>query len=175
MSHLAVNLLCYQAAWFALVLSAAAGEAWLGVTLGWAIVALHLWLVRSRAEQVLVASAVGLGLVIESVLVSSELVRYASPRVTLPWLPPFWILTLWAVFAITLRHSLRWLQGHLGMATAVGAIFGPLAFRVGEALGAVQFAPERGASYLALAVAWGAAMPVLMAVARRPVVAAAWE
>jgi hypothetical protein len=66
-----------------------------------------------------------------------------------------------------LRHSLRWLVARPGYAALLGLAGGPLAFRAGEALGAVAFGANRVASFISLAVVWGVAMPVLAVAARR--------
>ncbi|MBM4188677.1 MAG: DUF2878 domain-containing protein [Gemmatimonadetes bacterium] len=167
MRHPAVNFSVYQLTWFALVISAGAGRAWLGVAVGVAAVSAHLWVEESGRDLRLVVTSLAIGFVVETSLLAGEVLRYQPTPSATPWLPPVWILTLWAAFAITLRHSLRWLQRHLGVAAAAGAIFGPVAFRAGEAFGAVVFPPDRGTSYLALSVAWGTALPILMAMARR--------
>ena len=102
--------------------------------------------------------------------VDSGLLTYASPWPAVPWLCPPWIAVLWIQFGTTLRFGFRWLSGRPLLAAMVGAIGGPLAFRAGEALGAVRFAPDRRLSYGALAVVWGLCFPILtVAAARLPV------
>lgn len=169
LTHPAVNLVAYQTGWFALVLSAAAHRSWLGILIGLAIVGLHLWRVRHRSEAILIGAAVAWGLLAESVLLGAGFIQYASANPLLQWLAPAWILVLWALFATTLRYSLRWLLGRPLLAGLLGSALGPLAFRAGEALGAVRFAPVRWTTYAALAVVWGLSLPLLVLLAgRRP-------
>ena len=52
-------------------------------------------------------------------------------------LPPAWLLTMWAQFATTFRHSLRTVISRPPQAALFGAIGGPIAFLAGERLGAV--------------------------------------
>lgn len=168
LTHPAANVLGQQLGWLACVLGAARGHPFLGAGAALVIVALHL---RANPDPVselrLLALAAGLGMVIESGLQALDLLNYASPWATVPWLCPPWIAVLWIQFATTLRIGFRWLRGRPWLAAAVGVVGGPLAFRAGEALGAVQFAADRRATYLALAAVWGFAFPVLTTAAAR--------
>ena len=53
-------------------------------------------------------------------------------------LAPYWMLSLWIVFATTLNHSLRWLMNRPVAAALAGAIGGPLAYLAGAKLGALS-------------------------------------
>ncbi len=167
-THPAVNVVGQQIGWFACVLGAAHGHPILGAGTGVAITLLHVAAASDRRGELrLLATAAGLGLLIESSLQAAGLLTYASPWHAVPWLCPPWILVLWIQFASTLRGGLRWLLPHPGLAVALGAVGGPMAFRAGQALGAVRFAPEAWRSLGALAMVWALAMPLLTAVARR--------
>jgi len=73
---------------------------------------------------------------------------------------PAWMAMLWASFATTLRHGLGWMRGRWTLAAALGAASGPLAFWAGERLGALELGGTP--ALLALAVEWGAALPLLL-------------
>ena len=168
MTHPALNVLGQQIGWFAVVRGAAHGHPFLGAGAGLLITVLHLAGTPDRAGELrLLALATGLGLLVESCLQTAGLLTYASRWPALPWLCPPWILVLWIQFATTLRHGLRWLLPRRSLAVALGAAGGPMAFRAGEALGAVRFAPERWHSLAALSLVWAIAMPILTGVARR--------
>ncbi|MGE0443252.1 MAG: DUF2878 domain-containing protein [Gemmatimonadales bacterium] len=78
---------------------------------------------------------------------------------------PPWILVLWLQFGTVLRHALRWLRSR-PLAALLGAVGGPLSFRAGEALGAVDFGDHRLRSLAALAAVWAFAMPLMITWAR---------
>ena len=104
------------------------------------------------------------GFVVDSVLVRSDLVEFASAGWA-GW-APYWMVSLWIAFATTLNHSLRWLAQRPAVATLCGAIGGPLAYLAGAKLGALTI----GATLSALALIaglWAAAMGVLSIVATR--------
>lgn len=161
------NLVGYQLVWFAVVIAAAQQRPWLAVAAALAF-AIAQWLVsRERVGDArLVACTVVLGIVFDGALVTCGWLRYASDTPAL--LAPVWILALWAAFAMTLNHSLAFLQHRMWLATALGTIGGPLAY-LGAARGfdAVAFAAPAWRAMTALALGWGIAMPLLAWLARR--------
>lgn len=164
--HLLVNIVAFQAGWFACVLGAAWGMPGAGVAIALAIVVAHVLLVAAPAREVaLVALAGAFGAVFDSALVAAGIIDYPH-GLLLHWAAPAWIVAMWLLFAITLNHSLRWLRGRAVLAALLGAVGGPLAFLAGERLGAVVF-PERTLALAALAVGWAVAMPLLMRLSER--------
>jgi apolipoprotein D and lipocalin family protein len=160
------NVVAYQAAWFACVLSAAFGMPWLGAAAALAVVAAHLTLIdRRTAELKLIAAAVVVGLVVDTALLRSGELRFVSST----WpegFAPYWMLSLWAAFATTLNHSLRWVVRRPWVATLLGVIGGPLAYLAGAKLGALHLASLQTALPL-IGVAWGIAMVALSLIAMR--------
>lgn len=75
---------------------------------------------------------------------------------------PYWILVLWANFALTLNTGLRWLQGHYVAAACLGFIGAPLAYYTGVKLGAATTGVTPSAAYLTIAASWAILTPVLM-------------
>jgi hypothetical protein len=129
------NFLAYQLAWFAVLISAGFGIAWAGAAAAILVAAVHLALRRDPLEGQLIALAAGIGLLVDSTLAITGQVRFASA-----WpegFAPYWMLSLWIVFATTLNHSLRWLMNRPVAAALAGAIGGPLAYLAGAKLGAV--------------------------------------
>ena len=161
-----VNFVAFQAGWFACVLAAANGEPWAAMPVVGLVVALHLILARRPGQEArLIALALAMGLVLDSLLASSGWLRYASP-LPVAGLAPYWILAMWALFATTLNVSMSWLRGKTGLAVLLGAVFGPLSYMAGRRLGALEFVDFQ-AGTLALAAAWALAMPLLMLAAAR--------
>jgi carbohydrate-selective porin OprB len=107
-----------------------------------------------------------LGIALDSTLAASDLVAYAS-AVPSPHAAPVWIIAIWAAFALTLRHSFRFLHGRRVLAAALGAIGAPLAY-LGAARGwhAVAFPRGTTAALIALGIGWLVAMPALITLAQ---------
>lgn len=162
-----LNAIAYQATWIAAIAGAAAGLWWVGPV---AALAFAAWqLPRSqqpRADLALVGCAMALGFALDSLFARGGFLHYAS---AVPWpdLAPAWILALWASFALTLNHSLAYLQRHLQLAALFGAIGAPLAYSAAERSGALAFAAAPSSALLLLAVCWAVLAPALCALAAR--------
>lgn len=152
------NFVAYQCAWFAVILGAAHGMAQEGVAVAVLVAAVHLALRPERVELQLIGAAVLAGLVVDSALVVSGRVQFAAA-----WpqgLAPLWMLSLWAAFATTLNHSMRWLMARPAVAALAGAMGGPLAYLAGAKLGALTLVAPL-ASLTLIAVLWLLAMGAL--------------
>ena len=161
-----INFMLFQAAWFSCVLSAVDDTPLVGLVVASGAVALHLAFVpRPRAEFTLVLGALGVGLLFDSLLLNAGWLRYPSGE----WLPgfaPYWILSIWAVFATTLNVSMAWLRGRPALSMLMGGIFGPLSYQAGAQLGGLEFI-DKSAAMMALAIGWAVIMPSLLALAAR--------
>jgi hypothetical protein len=161
----AANVVLFQAGWFACVLGAAQGQPWIGVAAATAIVVWHgWWAVRARPELKLVAIAVVIGALFDSILSMLGWITYMS-AIRGYSVAPLWILAMWALFATTLNVSMRWLKSRLWLAALLGAVGGPLSYWAAERMGAVQFA-EPFIAIVALAIGWALIMPSLMVLAQ---------
>lgn len=169
--NLAVNFVAFQLGWFACVLGAANGLPWAGPLVVLAVVALHLARVRRPLPELrLVALAMALGLLVDSLLLATGWLSYpAGLWLPGPWgayLAPYWIVAMWALFATTLNVSMGWLRGRPLLAVLMGGIGGPLSYLAGEKLGGIELTAP-AAALSALAFAWAVAMPLLMRAAVR--------
>jgi len=164
--NVVINFAAFQFGWFATVLGAAGGMPWLGPLAVLAVVALHLRQSRRPAvEARLLLIALLLGLVVDSLILAGGWISYPNGA----WLPgfaPYWIITLWALFATTLNLSLGWMKQRYLLAALFGAIGGPLSYLAGAKLGAMSFV-DTVPAIMALAFAWSLAMPLLVYIATR--------
>lgn len=157
----ALNVVLFQAGWFACVLSAAQGQPWIGAAAAAVIVAWHtLRAPRPAPEFTLVALVVLLGALWDSVLVMLGWIAYPSGTL-IQGAAPHWILALWALFATSLNVSMRWLKQRLLLAALLGAISGPLSYWAASRLGAAVLV-EPLPIVIALAAGWALIMPALM-------------
>jgi hypothetical protein len=155
-----------QAVWFGCVISAARMAPWIGVVLVVALVALHVGCsARPREELKLVLCVIVLGGSWDSALVHFGLLAYPSGTV-IAGMAPLWIVALWASFAAQFNTTYRWLKTRIALAAVLGAIAGPLSFRGGAALGALQFVKPWPAA-AALAAGWAVLLPVITWLSRR--------
>ena len=164
--RLVLNVIVFQLGWFACVLGAAHDRPWSGSAVVALLVAIHLTTAaRPAAEARLVAVALVIGVVWETLLLACGWIEYPS-GVIWAGVAPLWIVMLWALFAITLNSSLGWLKGRLLVAAVFGAVGGPLAYWGGMRLGALVFV-EPLFAVIALAVGWAVLTPLLVVLAQR--------
>jgi hypothetical protein len=157
----AVNVVLFQAAWFAAVLGAARGVFWLGPLALLPVLAIHLALRDNRsAELKLLLTAGLLGFLFDSALVSAGVFTPLAHLFPRPFSPP-WMISLWLNFAATLNVSMSWLRGRYFLAALFGAVGGPLAYYSGAKLGATEALPA-SFGMLVLAMGWGAMTPLLV-------------
>lgn len=162
-----VNVLAFQAGWFACVLGGARGLPWAGALAAVAIVGWHLSRAGRPGRELRLVLAAGLaGAVLDSLLAAAGLTRYPS-GVLIPQTAPYWIVAMWLLFATLPNVSLRWLKGRPGLAAVLGLVGGPLAYYGGAQLGGVDFPRGAGPALGALAVVWGLVTPALMAASCR--------
>ena len=113
----------------------------------------------------LVLSCGFIGALFDSVLVAMGWVTYPS-GLFVESMAPYWIISMWMLFATTLNVSLRWMRGRYFLALVMGAVAGPLAYIGGSKLGGILFL-DRTAGLVALSIGWGLMMPVLVLLAER--------
>jgi hypothetical protein len=165
--NLWINAIAYQATWLLAIGGAARGWWWLGPATA-AVFA--LWQLRNskqhRADARLLLYVVMIGFVVDSAFAASGMISY---RAAVPWpeLAPLWIVALWASFALTLNHSLAYLQNHLRLAAVLGAIGAPLAYSAAARWEALGLAAPVTNSLLVLAATWALLTPALSVLAAR--------
>lgn len=160
------NLLLFQVAWFAAVLGAAGGMAWLGPLALIPVLGVHLALQEDRHGEVrLILAAAAIGFLFDTLMVATGAFTPVQSLLPRPFSPP-WMIGLWMNFAATLNVSLSWLLGRYWLAAVFGGIGGPLAYYSGAKLGATETLPTLGGMVM-LAVGWAIMTPLLAWLAKR--------
>ncbi len=164
--HLLINIVGFKVGWVSSVMGAAAQMPWLGPVVFLIVALVHLRQARRPdLELGLVIAAGFIGIWFDSFIVAMGWVTYPSGQFS-PMLAPYWIVTMWMLFATTLNRSMAWLRGRHALAAVLGAVAGPASYFAGQKLGAIQFV-EPTAALTSLAIGWAVIMPVLMLIAER--------
>ena len=158
---LVTNFLAFQFAWLSSVIGGAREMPWLGPVAVTIALALHLRAARKPIEEVaLVIVCALIGAAFDSALVAAGWVTYKSGLFSSN-LAPYWIITMWMLFATTLNVSMRWLRGRPKLAAFFGFYGGPAAYIAGQELGGIILT-NQVAALMALAIGWATMMPILM-------------
>ena len=162
-----INLVIFQLVWFMTVFSVISDKIWLGPAAFCFFFLLHLMIATNRrADFLLAVIAVMIGLVIDTVLVQAGLLRF---EMRLPWpgVAPFWILILWANFALTLNNGLSWLRGRYKTSAILGFVGGSLSYFFGIRLGAGELLITPGIALLIIGLCWSIVTPLLLFTAKK--------
>ena len=158
---LLTNVAIFQVAWLSSVIGGAREMPWLGPVAVLVALAVHLRFARKPFEEiVLVLTCALIGAAFDSLLVAAGWVSYKSCQFS-SFLAPYWIITMWALFATTLNVSMRWMRGKPKLAALFGLYGGPAAYLGGQALGGIVLG-ELWPALIALGLGWAIMMPALM-------------
>lgn len=162
MSLMLQNFILFQIGWLSCVIGgASSGYHWIGVAVVAAIVAIHLLRAYTISNEImLIVITTLLGTSWDSALLAAGLLAFNN-GVVFDALVPFWMIAMWALFATTLNLSMRWMRNRYLLASAFGAIGGPIAYYAGHRLGAVDFS-ETSTALLMVGAGWAVIMPLLM-------------
>lgn len=139
------NFIGFNISWFGLVLL---GNSFIPFSLLW--IGIHLFLCKqSLAEFKLIISVVVIGTLVDSVLSFYDVFLFNEQLII-----PLWLITLWAVFAATIAHSLNFLSYSKTLQFTIGYIFPPLSYIGGSSLLAVEFGHTVLVTYFILASIW---------------------
>lgn len=161
-----INFIAFQFGWFSSVLGAARDMPWLGPVVFLAVLAIHLRQAHQPGRELGLVIACGIiGTWFDSFLVATGWVAYPSGQFSQA-MAPYWIITMWMLFATTLNRSMGWLRGRLVLASVLGGIAGPASYLAGQKLGGIVFV-DFWPAIVALGIGWALVMPVLMVLAER--------
>lgn len=161
------NLLGNQVVWLCAVAGAGQGLQWPAlISAGVYLASQLLMSPHSRSDLRLVVLALACSFGVDGVAVASGFVLYsAAPW---GWIPPPWILALWASFAMTLTASMAFLQRHWLLPVVFGLLLAPLAYvSASRGFAAVEFSAPEWHGLLMLGATWAAALSLLCRVARQ--------
>lgn len=162
-----VNLLGNQGVWLCAVAGAGEGLQWPALLSASVYVASQLLISRNpRGDLCLVLLALACAFSVDGSAAASGTVFYAAA--SWGWIPPPWILALWASFAMTLTTSMAFLQRHWLLPIVFGLLLAPLAYiSASRGFSAVQFSAPAWHGTTLLGSTWAAALSLLCRVARQ--------
>jgi len=163
---LLANIVVFQVAWLLSVIGGAQQMPWLGPLACLVALVFHLRAARRPFDELLLVLACAMiGACFDSILVAAGWVTYKAGLFS-DHFAPYWIITMWMLFAMTLNVSMRWLRGRPKLAALFGFYGGPASYIAGQALGGIVLANQI-AALTALAIGWAVMMPMLMSLAEK--------
>lgn len=140
-----INLIGFNLVWFGLVYW---GNFFIPLSL--LLLITHIFFIaQSSRELQLILVITFIGIFVDSLLVNFNVFSFANNGHM-----PFWLMVLWACFAATLCHSLRFLTNRIVLQLLVGGLLAPLSYIAGYKLQAVDFGQSIISTYLLLSAIW---------------------
>jgi len=141
-----INILGFNLSWFGLVY-------WGNDFIPFALILLvaHLFFQSNNAKElILILLISAIGICVDSLL--QQLAVFIFPEYSHI---PFWLMMLWASFAATICHSLRFLASSKVLQFFLGGLISPLSYIAGHKFMVVEFGYSLPITYLILALIWG--------------------
>lgn len=162
-----INAVLFQITWFACALGSANNALWPAILSCSALAAYQLQNKHRHHNDVkLIVIAIALGLIIDSAWIQLNFITYAA-QFPATGIAPLWIIILWIGFALTINHSLSWLDKHPLLPALSGLIFAPLSYFAGVKFGAINFIASPIIVSVALGIAWAIAMTIMVKISKR--------
>ena len=158
---LILNFSAAQLGWLGSVIGGAQQMPWIGPLAAVVALIIHFHFAKRPVDEfILIMSCAAIGAAFDSFLVATGWVQYYSGQFS-DVMAPYWIITMWMLFATTLNVSLKWLRGRVKLAAVFGLIGGPLAYIGGEKLGGIDLV-NQVAALATLGIGWAVIMPFLL-------------
>lgn len=157
-----INAGLFQMLWLSAVLGSANNLIWPCLIIFALLACWQLHPQRRATKDIyLVVIAIFIGLIIDSLWVVIGVIEYTDKR-PIDVIAPLWIVTLWAGFALTINHSMAWMQSHPLLPILLGLISAPLSYFAGTRLGAIEYHQDSLLVSAYIAISWAIALPILV-------------
>ena len=158
-----LNFLMFYIGWGFCLTGAVKGRPFLGPIIVGACVLYHLIQERFRlSELVMILSISAFGTINDSIYLNLGLIDYKAGYESLPWLVPLWVTSIWALFGMSVNHSMVWLRGNLVLASVFGAGGGVVSYFAAFRVGAAIFHPSAIVVLVVIGIVWSIVMPLIV-------------
>jgi hypothetical protein len=151
-----LNLVLFQAGWWATLLTAYHNTSltvlFVGIAILIAIQFKYVVPAKRRARETLFCIGLAcFGFLFDSIFYFVGILEFTS---SMGLLAPLWLMGMWLLFPMTIGYSFAWLNKKYALAGVLGAIGGPITYKVGAAFDLVDI--NGLASLLIYALYWAA-------------------
>lgn len=154
------DLIGFKICWVMCAFSTKWGLPYLGPIITLIFILGHLMIVKFKLRDIKIISlAVMLGLIIDSIFFQFNLINYEGGILSKFKIAPFWILSMWGGFAVTLLYTLNTIKKRYAISALIGVIGGPLSYNAGVQIGSITI--NGSIAYVSLAISWGLIIPLL--------------
>jgi len=122
---------------------------------------IYLFIVSDNrpADFILVISLTVMGAMTDTAYALTGMIIYNCPFPDFPWIAPYWLISLWMLFAALIRESFAWLNGRWLLATVLGSAGGVSSYLGSMRMGAAEFGVSATIGITVLAIVWAIIVP----------------
>ena len=154
------DLIGFKICWIMCAFSTKWGLPYLGPIITLIFILIHLIIVKFKLRDIKIISlAIVLGLIIDSIFFQFQLIEYEGGVLSKLKIAPFWILSMWGGFAVTLLYTLNTIKKRYAISALIGIIGGPLSYNACVQIGSITI--NGSIAYVSLAISWGLIIPLL--------------
>jgi len=124
--------------------------------LGYNLVMTHMKIV----DLILIAVLALVGTIVDTIYIQAGMITYKGGYASFPNIAPLWITSLWALYAISINHSLVWLNYNMTLAALMGAGGAISSYLVGIKLEGAEFLWPEYTSLAVIGVVWAVVVPL---------------
>lgn len=144
-----LNLIGFNISWFGLILL---GNSFMPLSLLW--LWYHLYRCEElKAELKLILSITLIGIMVDNTLLFVNVLIFFNYD-----LIPLWLITLWASFAATIAHSLKFLEHSIALQALTGFLFPPLSYIAATNISLVTLGYSQLQTFFILGPIWAVLM-----------------
>ena len=154
------DLIGFKICWLLCAFCTQWGQPYLGPVITLIFILGHLFIVKFKIRDIkIILLAILCGIIVDSSFSFFNIITYTGGILTNYNLAPFWILSMWGGFSLTMLYTLDSIKEKYFISTLLGVLGGPLSYSAGVEIGSLNI--HSNSSYIFLAIAWGAVIPLL--------------
>ncbi|MDB2613996.1 DUF2878 domain-containing protein [Chlamydiales bacterium] len=163
-----VNFTLFYVGWYACIWAASVDRPLIGILILFSILALDFVASKNKMKYIFILfSVLTIGMIIDSLYQVLGIIIFKSNLSLFPNGAPFWILSLYALFATTINSSLSWLKGRPVISGLIGLIGVPFCYKTGELIGAATFPLGLVNTMIIIGVVWAFLLPFIFWYAKK--------
>jgi len=158
-----LNFFMFYIGWGFCLTGAVSGRPLFGPAIVLLFLLLHLIQERFKLVDIVMIVTLSLfGTALDTIYLNLGMIDYKAGYATIPWIAPIWVTAIWALFSISVNHSLVWLRLNLVLASLFGFGGGVLSYFAAVRVGAATFYPSVLFVLTVVGLSWSLIMPLIV-------------
>jgi len=155
-----LNFLMFYLGWGFCLTGVVTGRPFFGPIIVAFFLLYHLIQERFKLSEIVIIVTISIfGTALDTIYLNIGMIDYKAGYLSVPWLAPMWVTAIWALFSMSVNHSLVWLRVNFLLASVFGCGGGALSYFAAVRVGAATFYPSTWVVLLIIGAVWSLLMP----------------